>query len=297
MYRSDHFHGVIQIAMILISILPILAGCSPFVTPVVELATVVKTIEVTREVTREITRLVEIPVTITPTLTPDISLTPSQTPTITLTPTITRTPSITNTPVPPIVSVLVHAACNYGPGSAYLYKYGLLENTRFYVLGRNWNNTWLWVNSFYLWNPCWVRADQVRFDSGSLQELPEVYSELPYAANLYRPPMGISANRVGNDVTVFWNAVWMTEDDYRGYLIEAWVCQEQQEVFLPIAYFPPIEQNQGMLAVKIEDEPGCLGPSSARIYTAEKHGYTGFKVIPWPAFESTPQPALVTPTP
>jgi hypothetical protein len=283
MRRPHPFPASPKLILIPILLLLTLAACAPASTPLIEINTVVNTVEVTREVTR----VVEIPVTITPSLTPDISFTPS------LTPTITRTPTITNTPEPPIVSVLVHAACNYGPGSAYLYKYGLLEDTRFYVLGRNWDNTWLWVNSFYLWNPCWVRADQVHFDTGGLEDVPEAYSELPYAANLYRPPRDISASRVGNEVTVFWSAVWMTEDDYRGYLIEAWVCQNRQEVFLPIAHVPPLDANIGTLAVKIVDEPGCLASSSARIYTVEKHGYTGFKVIPWPLYEPTP---TVTPS-
>ncbi len=91
-------------------------------------------------------------------------------------------------------------------------------------------------------------------------------------------------------VTIFWQPVWMTEDDYRGYLIEAWVCQEDgemglQQVFRPIKVVGSYADNSSMRVLDIEDKPGCLVPSSARIYTAEKHGYTGFMMIPWPAAE------------
>jgi hypothetical protein len=82
----------------------------------------------------------------------------------------------------------------------------------------------------------------------------------------------------------------MTEDDYEGYLIEAWLCQGGQQVFKPIGYKPPLSENTGTLGIIVTDEPGCLVPSSARIYTAEKHGYTGYKVIPWPPYEATPSP-------
>ena len=235
-----------------------------------------QTIEVTREVTQEVTRIVEAIVT------PIYTYTPSLTPTITL------------TPEPPIVTILVHSACNYGPGGAYLYKYGLNETSWMEVIGRNLDGTWLYVQGVHGWNPCWVKADLVHFNTGgdvSNYNIPIVYSELPYSA-LYRPPDGVQAFRSGNEVTIYWNAVWMTEDDYEGYLIEAWLCQNGQQVFKPIGYVPPLSQNTGTLGIKVIDEPGCLVPSSARIYTAEKYGYTGYIMIPWSPFQSTPTPTL-----
>lgn len=245
------------------------ATVTPTPTPVIQ------TVEVTREVTQEGTRIVEVPVTVTPTLTLIYTVTPSLTPTITL------------TPEPPIVSVLVHAQCLYGPGSAYLYKYGLLETSRMEIIGRNLDGSWLYVQGIHGWNPCWVKAELVRVDTGSIAYVPITYAALPYS-NLYLPPQSVSTNRVGNEVTIFWQPVWMTEDDYRGYLIETWVCQGGQQVFLPIGYVTSYDQNSAMIAVKVTDEPGCLVPSSARIYTAEKHGYTGYRMIPWPAYEPSP---------
>ena len=107
---------------------------------------------------------------------------------------------------------------------------------------------------------------------------------LPLAYNLYRPPTSIQAIRDGNKVTIYWNAVWMTEDDYEGYLIEAYLCQDGQLVFMPIKCKPPLSENIGLLGIIVNDEPGCLVPSSARIYTAEKHGYTGYRHDPLASF-------------
>jgi len=245
--------------------------------------------EVTRLVTQEVTRIVEVPVTVTPSLTPEISLTPS------LTSTITRTPSITPTPAPPRVTVLVHAACYYGPGDTYLYKYGLNETVWMEVIGRNQDGTFLLVQGGDHKNPCWMRADQARFNDGGDVTTHNLQIEssqiiLPYATNLYRPPSGIQAFRSGNKVTIYWNAVWMTEDDYEGYLIEAYLCQGGQQIFKPIKHKPPLSDNHDTLGIIVTDEPGCLMPSSARIYTAEKHGYTGSILIPWPPYDSTPTP-------
>lgn len=250
------------------------ASCTPAAPPVTP-TPVIETVEVTVEVTR----LVEVPVTVTPSPTPEVSETPSSTPTISL------TPSITPTPNPPRVTALLHASCNFGPGAAYLYKYSVLETSRMEVIGRNLDGSWLHVQAIGGWNPCWVKAEYMRFYTGSIDVVPIVHTTLPYS-NLYGPPE-VSTNRVGNEVTIFWQPVWMTEDDYRGYLIEAWVCRGGQQVFTPIDYVTSYAENNAMMAVKVVDEAGCLVPSSARIYSVEKHGYTRWRLVPWPAHEPT----------
>ena len=280
-------------------------ACAPQV--VTETIVQLETVEQTVEVTREVTRIVEVPVTVTPTLTPEISLTPSITPTITLTPsrttspTITRTPSKTPTPRPPVVTILSHVGCYFGPSSAYLWFYGLNETSWMEVLGRSPGNPNIAPEDLYLfvqgvggWNPCWVKAEYVRFNDGrSLEEHTELpiisYSSLPWSS-LYRGTEYVTASRDGNQVSLLWNAVWMTEDDYRGYLIEAWLCRDGQLVFTPLAHVPPLRQNTGTLGINVIDEPGCLQPSSARVYAVEKHGYTSFRVFPWPAHPGTPSP-------
>jgi len=288
MIRLSHPLGFRQAgAVALLIVLTVVACRAATVMPAS--TAVIQTVEVTWQVTqrvtwegtREVTRIVEGLVTATPTPTPAITLTPS------LTSTPSRTPTISPTPDPPVVTILLHAACNFGPGGAYLWKYGLLETSWMEVIGRSLDGTWLYVQGVHGWNPCWVKTDFVRFNDGGdvTSHNIQIFSSdviLPFATNLYRPPDGIQAFRYGNEVRIFWNAVWMTEDDYRGYLIEAWLCQGGQQVFRPINNMPPLSENVDTLVQSVTDEPGCQVPSHARIYTAEKHGYTGYIEIPWP---------------
>ncbi len=263
------------------------AVASPQLMPVLQKVEVTR--EVTRVVTSEVTRIVNIPVTLSPTPTLIQTFTP------TIFPTITSLPSETPTTVLPRVTILVTSACLYGPGSAYLYKYGLNATVWMTVIGRNMDGSWLLVKAPVdpLWNACWIKATLVKFDSGEIKDVPITWTALPYST-LYKPSPAVSANRVGNTVSIFWQPVWMTEDDYVGYLIEAWVCQGGSQVFLPIKYSTSFDQNSSMMVIQIEDENGCDLPSSARIYTVEKHGYTDYRMIPWPAYDSTATP---TPTP
>jgi hypothetical protein len=238
--------------------------------PIIQVETILHTVEVTHEV--EVTRLIEILVTSTLTPTPELS------PTQTLTPTITSTPTITPTYGPLRANVVEQANCRYGPGAAYLYKFGLYAGNRIEIVGRNDPGTWVYIQAIGGSNRCWVNAGSLDIN-GDLDTVPTYYSRLPFS-ELYSPPQGVSAVRQGNEVVISWPAVYMTEDDYRGYLIEAWLCQEGQIVFTPISVDGTI--------YTVLDEPGCMQPSSARLYTAEKHGYTRWIPIPWPAHETNP---------
>jgi hypothetical protein len=287
MYHVFPARSKFSLISVLISL--VLAGCAS-AAPVIEIAAVVNTVEVTREVTSEVTRLVEIPVTDTPTPTLFLSPTP------TLTPSWTRLPSLTPTWDPPKVSILQHSGCYYGPDRDYLFKYGLNATVWMRVIGRNEDGTWLFVKAGNDpdWNGCWIETTGVEFLSGGVSDVPVYWMGLTGSV-LYLPPTGVWATREGNVVTVSWSAVWMTEDDYRGYLIEAWVCRGGRQVFEAIGHpapfpLPPVTENYGTFSVTIVDEPGCLIPSNARIYSVEKHGYTSFRMITWPAYESTPTP-------
>jgi hypothetical protein len=290
------------------------SGCGASQTPSIRIETELQTVVVTQEVTRVVTSAVTVeePVTVTPSPTPQISLTPSNTPTLTLTPTVTRTPtitltpSITPTPHPPVVTILVHAACLFGPGAAYLWDYGLNATSWMQVIGRSPSNPntdpediWLWVEGVDGWNPCWVKNEFVKFNDGlSLQQHPEIpivsYTILPLST-LYRNPTGVTATRRGTKVYIYWNPVWMTTDDYRGYLVEAWLCQDGQLTFTPIGVGSQVDYagNSGLQGIVVTDEPGCLFPSSARVYAVEKHGYTAYTIVPWPPYEATPTPTPI----
>jgi len=263
------------------------AGCLPvaFARPT---RPVVQTTEVSREVTGKVTQEatlivpVSVPATITPTLAPTITLTPSLTSTITPTPTISLTPSLTSTftrtptitPTPPQsrVTILDHIGCWWGPGDAYGTRYGLPATVWMNVKGRNPEGTWILVEDGGHANPCWVRTEFTHFtDGGDLTthnlQILDQDAALPYAFNLYKSPDGVQTFRTGTKVEVYWNAVWMTEDDYEGYLIESWLCLNGQLVFKPISSKPDLSQNSGTLGIIIHDEPGCQVASSARIYT------------------------------
>jgi len=228
--------------------------------------------------------------TATPTMTPSptpsatATLAATETPTPDYTPTITLTPSKTPTPTatPEIRGrVLEQANCRYGPGAAYLYEWGLYPANRVTVLGRNQDGSWVYVDPWTYVDYCWVKTSLLEL-TGDVFSAPQVWTLLPYT-EFYYPPQNVSATRVGDEVTVWWDDVWMSLDDDRGFLIEAWVCRDGQLIFTAINPWDPP-------AVLI-DEAGCMQPSSGRIYTAEKHGYTEWILIRWP-----PHPdAAVTP--
>jgi hypothetical protein len=115
---------------------------------------------------------------------------------------------------------------------------------------------------------------------GDVSNIPQIRTLLPYT-EFYWPPTNVQASRDGDQVMVTWYLVPMSEDDDRGYLIEAWLCQDGQLRFTPLHFWTP--------PAFLTDEPGCMEPSSARIYTAEKHGYTEWVLIPWPP-HPTPEP-------
>ncbi len=234
--------------------------------PTAQVVTVVHTQESTVEV--EVTREVFVPVTITPSPTPELSPTP------TLTPTITPIPSITPTPAPVEGSVNQLSHCRYGPGAAYLNEHAFGVGLPVELLARNKDASWVYVLGKWFPSGCWIKVDLIDWKDGSdLFSVGEYYGLLP-KSDLYVAPTSVSAQRSGDLVTVIWQGIYMTEDDYRGYLIEAWVCREGQIVFTPI--------HIDGTAVEIVDESGCLGASSARLFAAEKHGYTGWTGIVWP---------------
>ncbi len=236
----------------------------------------------------------ETPPTPTSTPTPTPSSTPTRTATATVTNTITPlytpsirsltpTPSLTPTFAPIAAKVLVQSNCRYGPGAAYLYEWGLYPDVRVDIVGRNDLGTWVYVEPWTYFDRCWVKAEFLEI-RGDLRDAPPYYSRLPFG-ELYKPPTNPRASRNEDDVTIAWDAVWMTTDDDRGYLIEAWLCQDGQLIFTPLR-----TTHWEEISIVVQDEAGCQEQSGARLYTAEKHGYTQWVLIPWPAREPTPTP-------
>lgn len=208
----------------------------------------------------------------------------TKTPKLTSTIIRSQTPLPTQTPlvIVPFMDGIVNeqASCRYGAGAAYLFEWGLYPGDSVRILNRNGDGTWVYVKPITYNNECWVKASLLDY-IGEVNSLAEYYSPLPFVYTyLYKPVQYVIVIRNVNEVIIKWEPVKMTEDDDRGYLIEAWVCQDGKFIFLPINYFPYTNTT-----ATIQDEPGCVQESHARFYTVEKHGYMPFIEIPWPPYE------------
>ncbi len=222
------------------------------------------------------------------------TLAPSSTPTVSQTPTDlpTATPAATYTFLRGEVNV-EHANCRYGPGAAYLYKYGLVGGSNLELLGRmdimstTGPATWIFLRAIGGDNPCWVNASllNVKGDINNLAPINVEEVVLPQSPN-YGPVTGVYAARSGSEVTISWNEMSLKAGDDSEqfpYLIETWVCRGGQLFFSPVGSYA--------LAITIQDDSGCLEPSHGRLYAVEKHGYTKWVEIPWPPKAgTTPSP-------
>lgn len=229
------------------------------------------------------------PITSTPTSTEAPSPTPSATEEMTSTSTQTPTPAQTMTPTPgPTYATLrgeintEHVSCRYGPGVSYLYKYGLVGGSNLEVLGRAnvWPGpgTWIEVQAIGGNNPCWMNAKYMNI-KGDVNNVPPINPEdviLPQSP-YYGPVTDVNAVRNGSQVTISWTGITLKAGDDSlqfPYLVEAWVCNAGQIVFIPSGTYA--------LQVSLTDEAGCPEPSHGRVYAVEKHGYTNWVKIPWP---------------
>jgi hypothetical protein len=217
--------------------------------------------------------------TIRPTAEP--SLAPTQTATELPAITQTQTPFQTSTPTTTATyailrgTVLEQANCRYGPGAAYLYKYGLLKDNNVELIGRNELGTWIVIQAIGGNNPCWVKALLMDI-KGEVMSLAPTTLPLPQSP-YYGPVTGVSAVRRGDSVIISWNPINLRAGDdseQYPYLIEAWLCQNGKLTFKPIGSWETI--------VTVQDEHGCSEASHARVYGVEKHGYTAWVTIPWP---------------
>ena len=224
------------------------------------------------------------PNTATPTDTPTITPSPTvtSTPTETPTPTITDTPTITPSPTydyPDVVVSVAAAHCRYGPSKAYLHAADLYEGDRGIVDGRWPYSNWLYVKWDKLNYHCWVSPSVVEV-TGDVSALFYVDLHLErVGSNMYGPPKNVRASRQGDQVTISWDKVWMTEDDDRGYLIEAWVCQNGAYLWWTAGF-----DNQYTTSYTVMDDGSCSMPSSGKLYTVEKHGFSEPVTIPWPDY-------------
>ena len=219
-----------------------------------------------------------------PTPTPEPTATATRTatsePSLTFTPTIELSPTISATPTFdfPGVTVNKQAHCRYGPHVAYLHAADLYPGDTGTVRGRYIYSSWLYIKFDKLDYFCWV-APSVVDVVGDVSTV--AYKELnlqSIGSNIYGPPGNVTAVREGEFVTISWNKVQMTLDDSRGYLLELFICQDT--IFY---WWPDSLPDQDSTTYTVRDEAGCAQPSSGKLYTVEKHGFSEPAIIPWPA--------------
>jgi hypothetical protein len=167
---------------------------------------------------------------------------------------------------------VANAHCRYGPAKAYLHAADLYEGDHGLVWNRNYASTWLWVRFDKLHYACWVATSLTDIE-GDINTVSTYSPPLP-KSTLYGPPKEVVTSRSGDQVFVAWEEVWMTEDDDRGYLIEARVCQN--------GYLIDVAVHTNGTSHTFLDEKKCTGESKGRLYAVEKHGYTDYVPIAWP---------------
>jgi len=140
------------------------------------------------------------------------------------------------------------------------------------VWNRNYTGTWLWVRFDKLNYACWVAASLLDIE-GDIFTISTYFPPLP-KSSLYTPPKKVNATRSGDQVIVTWEEVWMTADDFRGYLIEVKICQNGNMIDVAV--------HAEKTAYTFTDERICEGQSKGRLYAVEKHGYTDSVPISWP---------------
>lgn len=215
---------------------------------------------------------------------------PSSTPTLTetLLPTATQTavpsPTATITPIPTYVVLRgivnqEHVSCFYGPSKAYLYKYGLLKGNRLDIIGYVADTGYIEVQAIGGDNPCWMNLEwmDVQGDINQVQPVDPLTVKRPWSTR-YGALDFVTAARSGDEVTVTWSPMVLIAGDdseQEDYLLEAWVCRSGKLTFVPIGSYET--------TATVVDEAGCSEPSFGRIYGVEKHGYTKYLKIDWPA--------------
>jgi hypothetical protein len=246
----------------------LVAACAPSAE---EQATPTTPVPTATNTTQPFTETPEPSVTATRTATSKPTNTP--TPTIELSPTVTATATFAF----PGVTVNKQAHCRYGPSVAYLHAADLYPGDVGEVRGRYIYSNWLYIKFDKLNYFCWV-APSVVDVTGDVSTV--AYKELnlqSIGSNQYGPPRGVTAVRDGNQVTISWEKVEMTKDKDRGYLLELFVCQDTFFLWWTDSY-----PDQDSTSYTVKDEAGCAQPSSGKLYTVEKHGFSEAAIIPWP---------------
>ena len=228
--------------------------------------------------------LTPVPPTVTPvppTDTPEPTETQTATPTSTLPPTntatATNTPTESPTPTeaPLLVSAKSQAFCRYGPSTAFLPNVDIFQGDTMAVEGRYEYGGWLWVKPDKVDRHCWIAASLVEpaVDNSKVFIVDYLVS-MPYTGEI-AAPKNVVAVRNGSTVTITWEPINVTPEGFRGYLIDAFVCQDG-------AYLKFIATTNNTTYIITDQKNSCAGPSGAVLYGGTAIGYTDPVVIVWP---------------
>jgi hypothetical protein len=164
----------------------------------------------------------------------------------------------------------------WGPAKQYLWGWDLRAGDTGTVYGRAPEGTWLYVFMDRVGKWCWISPYVINV-AGDPSKLHVHQVILPITDALYHSPTKISGVREGDQVTISWEAVWMTADDDNGYFLDVHVCQNGNYI-----WWPTQKLTQYDTSATFTDQTGCSEKSGGQIYTVEKHGYTSPVEIPWP---------------
>ena len=149
-----------------------------------------------------------------PTGTATVTPMPSSTPTSSATPTQTFTPTIT--PTYAVLRGKVTAdqlSCRFGPGVMYLFKYSVFKDTVLEIIGRMELSSWILIQAVGGNNPCWVNGEYIEV-RGEIRAVAPVDPHQVLAWSPYYDALtGVSAQRNGEVVTVFWNQLILRDGD------------------------------------------------------------------------------------
>ncbi len=222
---------------------------------------------VTQAVTQEVTRIVQVPITMTPA--------PSWTP--------TPTPESNTTVTPGLPQALLpqYTDCLHGPADYFTYKTSFPAGQVVEVVGRSEDSGWLNIEEVGGWNSCWVPVGLAQLLGSRVGDLPVAGIIYPRSVAEFGSPY-VTVHREGDEVTVSWEAVYMSADEVRGYLIDAYVCQGGQYLHKPIFIPETYASNTGTISTTIVDEAGCDQPSQAHIVSMGLRGFAEWEKIFWP---------------
>src|SRR5690606_13856707 len=114
------------------------------------------------------------------------------------------------------VTVNKQAHCRYGPSAAYLHAADLYAGDTGEVRGTAFYSQWLYIKFDKLNYFCWV-APSVVDVVGDVSTIKKVEPNLlTIGSNMYGPVQNVQATRRGDEVTITWDQMYMTEDDDRG---------------------------------------------------------------------------------